>query len=74
MVGVDMMPNTPVACDNKKCRKIASHFVGGNFGEFGKLMIASCDLHVDDSRKLMRKTMVWGRFPLDISVEDVSLF
>lgn len=69
-----MIGTNPVPCDEPKCRKIASQLVGGNFGRYGHLILASCDLHLPDMRKQMRKTMVWGSFPLDIGVEAVKSF
>ena len=63
-----------VPCDDPRCRKIASWWVDGNFGRYGRLIIASCDLHLDATRKQMRKTMVWGSFPLETAVEELRLF
>lgn len=69
-----MINSNPLPCDFPTCRKIASQLVGGNFGRYGRLVLASCDSHLPDARKQMRKTMVWGSFPLDIFLEEVKSF
>jgi hypothetical protein len=69
-----MISNSPLPCDHPSCRKIAGRIIGGNFGRYGRLVLAACEAHEPDMRKQMRKTMVWGSFPLDIFVEEVKSF
>jgi hypothetical protein len=66
--------DTPAVCDDPKCRKIGNLCIFGNFGRYGRLLLVSCEAHETSLRKQMRKTMVWGSFPLDISVDRITSF